>query len=340
MIPVSTEFLRQVLDPAIREASVLPVKTDDISPNAIFRVVPQYARGHAGVSSVIVKTIEPDWPDDPWGADRESLFYSKLYPKLDVRKVQIYYAGVDPATRRRMVVMEDLGDAFRFTPHGHVWTPAEAACLLRTYARLHDEGRDCLPPAADWEWLHEPYNARLDLEAVPGMVQELVERGIWEPLPLLDRLIEVVRAALPRLADQPVTLLHNDVAPPNIAFPRDLEGEGVILDWHDAGWGMAELDLAYLFIQPFRPARRLDKAWALDYYWSCRRALEGYSQDPAERRTIQEHADAVLALSLLPVARKVAANPYPTGSYQKAHWDSQYGILYNRLVELCEEAAA
>ena len=58
-------------------------------------------------------------------------------------------------------------------------------------------------------------------------------------------------------------------------IPIGNSGDAVLLDWDMAGWGLAEMDLAYMFLGPYANHRRLDRQKALNYYWRQRQAVAG-----------------------------------------------------------------
>ncbi len=100
------------------------------------------------------------------------------------------------------------------------------------------------------------------------------------------------------------------------------------------GWGLAEMDLAYMFLGPFGNHRRLNRQKALDYYWRQRQQLSGQRPPADELKALQFYADALWALWLIPVASKVARSPYPPGSPPRLYWDAMYVVLSQRLKEL------
>jgi hypothetical protein len=141
--------------------------------------------------------------------------------------------------------------------------------------------------------------------------------------------------------------LHNDIYPPNVGLPRertggDADSDGqltleqvVLIDWEMVGWGLAETDLAYLFLQPYRSAAAVNREEALEFYWQERRRLEGDVPTAAERRFRQAHADGLLALWLLPVAARMATTPHPVGSAPHTYWSEMFQVLGERLALLC-----
>ncbi len=206
MFHPTLDWLRQVVDPAICSFSDLVIKTG-ATPTAIHLVARDSSSGPPGVASVIVKVIAPDWPDDPCGPDRELTFYAHLLPQLGLKQASLYYAGVDPETQHRVIVMEDL-IGYRFPPPTHRWTPAEARCMLRAYARLHTAGGSCLPPEGHrgWMWrmaLQERCWMAADLLK---MIDDLIGWGVWAPLSQIEGLVEATLARGAELNSRPLTL--------------------------------------------------------------------------------------------------------------------------------------
>jgi hypothetical protein len=334
----SLSLLRHAISPQIQgiEASLIQ---DGPSPSAVYRVRLHYAEPRRRLSSVIVKAVKPNWPDDPFGADREYIFYTRFLPHLDLGHAELYYAGIDKATHHRILVMQDLSPDYRFPPANHPWSEEETRCLLRVYARLHTHGRALLPEARNGGWLMPPYQERLANERIPGMADELQRIGVWPSIPGLGRLFERTRANVARLDSHANTLLHNDVYPPNVALPANLDDEAILIDWAMLSWGLAELDLAYLFMQPFRSTRLINRAEAQNYYWKQRQLLGDDIHSSQERAARQRHSDAVLALALTPVAYACALRPFPVNSAPWRYWNSMHRVLGERLAELSEESA-
>jgi len=333
---ITCDLLRQALDPHVAGFRCEPIKAGG-KPSRLDRVWLSYAAPTRAPASIVVKRIGPDWPRDPRGADREFLFCTQLLPQLDIAAPRLYDAKHDAATGYRLLLMEDLAPKYRFPPPTHAWTPAEARCLLRAYAMLHARGREAVPPATERDWLWPSQEELLLGEEVPRAAHGLAQQPFWRAVPGLDALIAWTRA-FGMSADRPTeTLLHGDLYPPNAGLPHDLDDEAVLIDWEMAAVGPAELELAYMFLQPHHAERNLVRDDMLAYYWAQREAIEGRVPSPDERCVRQRYADAVLALALLPVAHKVAVRPYPLGSSQAVYWDNMFGILNRRLHELADE---
>ncbi len=182
-------------------------------------------------------------------------------------------------------------------------------------------------------WLAPQYTTPSAARA-ERIANELVKRGLLEPLPRLGALIAAAESGAARLAEYPVTLLHNDAYPPNTAMPVDGIGEAVLVDWAMAGWGFAEVDLAYLFMLPFGNTNRLGREEALACYWAQRDRLDGYLPSAGAREEAQRYADALVALGFLPLAHRAADEPFPPGTAARAYWDGMFTVLNRQLQHL------
>ena len=103
------------------------------------------------------------------------------------------------------------------------------------------------------------------------------------------------------------------------------------MDWEMVGRGLAELDLAFMFLQPFGSHRKLDRAAALAFYWRERERIEQPMVSAGERDRRQRYADALWALWLIPVAHKMAHYPFPPASPPRIYWESMFAVLADRL---------
>jgi thiamine kinase-like enzyme len=110
-------------------------------------------------------------------------------------------------------------------------------------------------------------------------------------LPFVERALREVAELEPLASQEPVTLVHYDVYPPNVAFTRNAEKpEAVIIDWAAATADIAEIDLAFLFQQPYKSDRLLGWRESLQFYWDERERLTGKPYDWARRRSIFRYA--------------------------------------------------
>lgn len=329
----SLDFLRHVLNPQITGFTATLIKKS-YSPSGVYRVALEIDESHSVNSTVIVKFIEKGWAGNSWASDRERLYYQTIYPKVGARKPEVYYVGYHPESQTSLLVMEDLSARYSIPSHPYAWTPVEFQAVLRAYAHLHACGEAWLPPLNERQWMLQPQETRWLLDDIPSMVETIISAGIWQPLPGIEKLVEETRRNSPSLQNYPKTMLHYDAVPPNVALPFDLDQDAVLLDWQDVTWGMAELDLAYLFNQPFSSARHIDREQAFKYYWAQRDLIEGKLPPLEIRKVAQRYADIVMSFTLVAVGHLVVHKPYPEGSYPRLHWDSMFEVLYQRLQEL------
>jgi Ser/Thr protein kinase RdoA (MazF antagonist) len=236
--------------------------------------------------------------------------------------------------------MEDVAQTHRFPTPRHKWTQPEIEQILRTYAHLHAGGRSRLQTEEELGWMMDRHETRLFDTAgeLPGMVEALVARGVWPKMPAFGPLLEQTLRDAELLSDQPPTLLHNDVYPPNCGLPVTGEGEVILVDWDMVGSGLAEMDLAFMFMQPYGSQRRVDRRAALAHYWRCRQQLDERTPSKIELEVRQRYADALWALWLVPVAFRMSESPFPHGSAPRIYWDSMYRVLGERLQALSNEA--
>jgi aminoglycoside phosphotransferase (APT) family kinase protein len=334
----SLSLLRSEVSPSIKHVSAELIKRSS-TPAAVYRLELAYEDG-PGPRSLVVKRIEAGWPGDPLGHEREVRFYQRLLPRLNFPHPTIYYAGPEPGSPANLVIMEDVAGTHRFPAKEHLWTQFEIESILNTYARLHASGQACLPAVGELSWLLDRHEKRLFETAgdLPAMVEALVNCGIWASMPGFGRLLDRTLREAEILSSHPVILLHNDVYPPNCGLPLSGEKDAILVDWDMASIGLAEMDLAFMFIQPYGSHRRLDRQAALAHYWRRRQELDGRRRSKAELKARQWYADALWALWLVPVAFRMAESPFPPGSSPRLYWDAMFGVLGRRLQKLSHEA--
>ncbi len=262
--------------------------------------------------------------------DRELLFYSEVMPQLGLPHPEIYLSELDDQSGERWILMEDLAPRFRFPAVAHRLTWDEMKLTLRTYARFHAAGAMELPNVRNREWLFTYMEPDWNPSQVVEMSRTLSKHWNWGQLDGLDRLAQTVLDELPGLRNGPLTLLHHDAWPSNIGMPRSGESDGALIDWEMGGWGVEEIDLAYLYLSPYRNAGRIDQERALRYYWSERDKIDPKPDRKAHRRYRQWIADALFALSLLQTAAKTVQRPYPAGTPPQRFWDAMQGVLLEK----------
>jgi aminoglycoside phosphotransferase (APT) family kinase protein len=338
MYQPSLPFFRSVVHAGLKSIKTEPIKSSS-TPAAVYRLWLENSDDKAP-RSVIVKRISQHWPEDDQGDRREMSFYAHLLPKLDIPQPHIYYAGKEPETGQRLVIMEDLHQSHRFPRPTHIWSQVEIEQILRTYARLHAAGESVLAAEGELDWLFARHEKRLQetAQALPGLVEKLMAEQHLPPLANFETLLDRTLRLADHYSDQPVTVLHNDVYPPNCGLATKASGDVILLDWEMAGYGLAEMDLGFMFLQPFGSHRELDRQAAMDCYWDERQRLAGYRPDQEERRRRQWYADALWALWLIPVAYRMFERPFPPGCPPRIYWQSMIGVLGRRLEDLCREA--
>jgi len=307
----------------------------------VYRVrLTRVSQRHSRRESVIVKTIDPAGPASLLEAERELRFYEIFHPKLPIPKPEVYFLRTDKATGFHVIVMEDLAATHEIPTHPYQWKRAELKSVLRAYAYLHTSHVETL----DYAWLAPRHESLLDFEKIPEQVAVVQGAGIWKELPGLSELIAFACESCKRYAAAEINLLHGDTTPTNAPLPRNLDANhpkrpqpATLIDWQDVGVGMPEFDLAYMDLQPFESGRFIPRPELLELYWQARAEIDSEIPCADERRARQLHADVVTVLWLTAAASRVTLHPFPEGTPQRVHWDSQYGIIYNRLKTLIQE---
>lgn len=288
-------------------------------------------------TSVIIKRTAHADASGALSPDREYRFYTHIAPRLSIPSAKLYYAGVDRVTQARVLVLEDLEPRYIFHPPDREWSADEVRCILRAYAALHARGAALLREMPDRDWLMAHFAVLPRAEDLLRQTRDLVAQHIWQPMNGLEQMIESSMARWAALQAGAPALLHNDIYPPNLALPRNLHEHAIIIDWEMLGCGAAEMDLAYLFMQPFRNARHVHRAEALAYYWDQRAAL-GDTPPPAQERAERIHwAERSLVLWFIPLAHRAAAHPYPAGTQARRFWDAMFTVLGERLQQTHDE---
>jgi hypothetical protein len=337
MYAPSLNLLRATVSPSIQHTRVELIKRSS-TPAVVYRLWFERGRDQR-TRSLVIKRIKEGWPEDPEGHNREVCFYRRLLPQLDIPHPHIYYAGPEPGTSAHLVIMEDVSLTHRFPSPQHTWTQTEIKQILRTYARLHASGQARSLVEEESDWLMDRHE-KLLFETVGDlsrMVEALVAKGIWPKMPGFGSLLEWTLRNAELFSDQPVTVLHGDVYPPNCSLPLAGEDEVILVDWDMVSFGLAEMDLAFMFMQPFNSHRQLNRQEALTYYWHQRQKLGGKRRSKAELTVRQQYADALWALRLIPVAYHMSISPFPLNSAPRIYWDSMFSVLGGRLHELSHE---
>lgn len=181
-------------------------------------------------------------------AEVEVRFYQQVAPELPARIAHCYYADVDPATARFVLLLEDLaplsvGDQVKGC------TVDQAASAVEELAKVHAP-RWGDPALERLDWLNrrdEEANAAL-AAVFPLLYDGFVDR-------YAARLPEPVRPVgdpfFPRIADYfvphrgPRTVQHADYRVDNLLFGGPPDSPLAVVDWQTVTLGQGAADLAY-----------------------------------------------------------------------------------------------
>jgi hypothetical protein len=189
--------------------------------------------------SLWVKQLGDEQSDHPdkLCRDREIRIYAELFAGHDELPVPRYYGWRPNAeTGRRDLYLEHVDDwNLKYQELTHWYSAAERlADLHARFAGLDDRGFLLRFDAAyfdDW--------AERAVAAVGYRIPELAEA--------MRSLVARYPRATAVLAEQPPTLVHNDLSPKNVVVDRAEEPPRVcIVDWEMAGVGCGVMDLVHL----------------------------------------------------------------------------------------------
>jgi hypothetical protein len=184
--------------------------------------------------------------------EREVRVYGELLGDRDLPVPRFLGSGWNDATGRRELFLEYI-DGWNLKYQGlRYWYTAarHLAQLHLAFARRGDRllGRDFLL-RLDRDYLFAW--AGRALAAVSSLSAELASR--------LQRTVDELSVAVDLLAEQPPTLVHNDLAPKNVIADTSASPDRTcIVDWEMAGVGCGLIDLAHLIYGlPPREAERM-----------------------------------------------------------------------------------
>lgn len=219
---------------------------------------------------------------------REVRFYRQLAAQAPIRTPHCYFAAIDPETGETALLLEDLA-GLRTPDVTAGFDRIEAHSVVRALAAMHAHGwsrPDLLSDATDagiapilqsWHLIYQV--------GWPRFAERVRERlpEIELPAPLLklgDGLCSGTPDLLRPLFEPPVTWLHMDLHPDNLAF--DTSGTPVAFDWQTSGLGRGPVDVGY-FVASALPTevRRREEEALLDTYHAGLEAggVRGYSRD-------------------------------------------------------------
>ncbi|MCG8348677.1 MAG: ecdysteroid 22-kinase family protein [Chloroflexales bacterium] len=240
---ITPTWLRAALASAFPAATFVPLEAQRIGEAYGFasRIVRYRWQDHGTSQSVVVKL----WDTDGNAGIGEALFY-QTFRDVGARVPRCFHSGVDAATQKAVLVLEDVPDALQ----GDVLEQLDlerAQAVARNLARLHATWLDhptlaelpWLPDVSMWERDAAWFDSRRTL-----FLQRFGDHLHGVSRMLLDRLEHAPRVANARLSSAPTTLLHGDFHLDNIIFEQ--QTEPVLLDWSRPLKGPAALNVAHI----------------------------------------------------------------------------------------------
>jgi hypothetical protein len=264
--------------------------------------------GAPGPRSIVGKFTAADEQSRTTGismrtAEVEVRFYQQIAPTLGASIARCYYADVDPATARFVLLLEDLdprepGDQVAGCDVG------QAAAALEEVAKIH-AARWADPSLGALEWLNRrDETAAAALASVfPFLYQGFVERygdRLAEPV------VRVGDAFFPRMGDyfrerpEPRTVQHADYRVDNLLFGGPPDPTVAIVDWQTVTCGPGAADVSY-FLGGSLPVedRRRHEDDLLRHYHDvlCSSGVTGYAMEDL-RLDYRRHAYAGLSMAV------------------------------------------
>jgi len=274
---------------SVRRFTVEPVGTGQMGDSFRLRLELD-PPGDGAPTSIVGKFTAADEQSRSTGvsmrtAEVEVRFYQQVAPTLPARTAACYYAEVDPATARFVLLLEDLAPR---TPGDQVagCSLDEAALALEELAKVHaprwgDRSLEQL------EWLNrrDPQSVEALVAIFPHLWTGFVDRYGQR---LSEQVVRVGDAFFPRFgqymqpSSEPCTVQHADYRVDNLLFGGPAEEPLAIVDWQTVTLGPGAADVAY-FMGGSLPVedRRRNEAELLHHYLEVAavHGLRAYSFD-------------------------------------------------------------
>jgi hypothetical protein len=243
-----------------------------------------------------------------WVGEPEALFFRDIAPSLTARIPRCFYAGVDPANRHGMAILEDLdAQGCHFFSPLEVNTPEGVAATLEQLARVHAdtwnrtdlESRVFLEPVLDHFLGYAPVERLQELLAGPRGAE------LPEEIRRAERIRSGVRKLFERLHDgRPRCLVHGDAHLGNTYATAG--GERGLLDWQIVQRAYWAWDVSYHVATalPVRERRAAERK-LLAHYLGRLRELGVAGPSPEDAWTAYREA-AVYGYNLWAIASRVA----------------------------------
>jgi hypothetical protein len=236
---LSARWLTAALQPSLPGVDVVAVTpgpvVDRISTNARFSIECADGASHAlcvkGYFNEIGRTA-------PYIGAPEAGFYRDLAATTGVRTLRAVYADIDPATRRGVVITEDVvAQGATFLDGNSPYTPEQTADTLAEFARLH---------AATWaryaeaDWLAPRLGRVLEVWGHAKTI-EIITRNLGSARDA-HRLVDAYRVLMTPETG-PWCVIHGDAHVGNLF----VDGAGVtsLVDWQLVQRGKWYFDVGY-----------------------------------------------------------------------------------------------
>lgn len=251
---VSAELGRNAVVTALRSE---PIKVPSLFPADVLSV----SLTDGSQLSLFVKHLgseQADHPDKQYRC-REVRVYEVLFRDAALPVARYYGSRWNAATQRLDLYLEYVPDwSLKYTDLEHWFTAARHLAQLHAY--FASRPRQLL--ACD-------FLLRLDADYVHAWAERAM-LAVGSRLPELGGRLERIVSSYARVADllerQPITLVHNDLAPKNVVADRACTPARICLvDWEMAGVGCGLLDLVHLKygLDP-RPDRQMRAAYCAE----------------------------------------------------------------------------
>jgi hypothetical protein len=275
-------------DASVRRFSVEPVGTGQMGDS--FRICFEPEPPDRTPRSIVGKFTAADEQSRSTGvsmrtSEVEVRFYQEVAPTLPARTAACYYADVDPASARFVLLLEDLAPRAAGDQVAGC-TLDEAALALEELAKVHAP-RWGDPSLEQLDWLNRRDRQSLDvLTAIfPHLWTGFAER--YHPR-LSEQVVRVGDAFFPRIGEylnrqeKPCTVQHADYRVDNLLFGGPADSPLAIVDWQTVTVGPGAADVAY-FMGGSLPTemRHRNERELLSHYLevAATHGLQGYTFD-------------------------------------------------------------
>jgi aminoglycoside phosphotransferase (APT) family kinase protein len=237
-------YVQRLLARALRQpVAVVALRREPIPVASLFPAeVLTVVLADGSELALFVKHLGREQADHPdkQRRDREVRVYEELLGDPALPVPRYYGSRWNAATRRREMYLEHVPDwSLKYTDLEHWFTAARRLAQLQAHFAARAE-----------ELLGRDFLLRLDagyFQAWAERARAAVARHCPEIASDLGRAVGGYERVAALLAGQPITLVHNDLAPKNVVADRSRSPARIcVVDWEMAGAGCGLLDLVHL----------------------------------------------------------------------------------------------